>query len=486
MGGSLLPMSVPVQIIRVGDLVRVPRVVFDAAGLSSILTYFRRLQSGANPQDAEFEKTELFAFDSDGCALVQAGLLPRMFTRMREVGYDPWVDDRRELVLPPPDYSKLDLHTLREDQLQMIAAIVANDRGILEGPTGSGKSFVIRQLCKMWPNANVIICSPVMGVLHTAVEELKTTFPKDQVGMCGDGFRDICRITCSTNKSLGYCNLDGCQLFIFDEVHRAAAPETSRIIAKVRNARRFGFSASPDGRSDLADLEAEAMFGTVIYRGTYQEAQARGAVVPIEVYMVSCYSVPNEEYIRTVALERNLLWRCAQRNQLIVSAVRWLQRQFGAEIQIQIIVAKVEHAVHLAPALPDFELVYGSMDAPDRKKWEEKKLIPKDKHPITSTEREEMRRAFHAGTLRRVISTHTWGTGVDFPHLGAVIRADGGSGKIDNIQLSGRVTRPTDDKRVGIIVDFDDVNNRRLSARAKKRMGTYKGKGWKITSLRLN
>jgi superfamily II DNA or RNA helicase len=88
--------------------------------------------------------------------------------------------------------------------------------------------------------------------------------------------------------------------------------------------------------------------------------------------------------------------------------------------------------------------------------------------------------------MHRVISTHTWGTGLDFPHLGAVIRADGGSGKIDNTQLSGRVTRPSDGKQIGVIVDFDDVNNRRLSARAKKRMGSYRGKGWKITSLRLS
>lgn len=479
-------MSIPVQVIRVGDLVRVPRSVFDTVELAPILTYFRRFQDGGNPQTARFEKTELFAFDDDGDVLVQAGLMSRMFSHMREYGYDPSVDDRRGLVLPPPDYSKLDLQTLREDQLKMIAAVVANDRGILEGPTGSGKSFVIRQLCKMWSSAKVIICSPVMGVLHTAVEELKATFPKDQVGMCGDGFKDVCRITCSTNKSLGYCDLDGCQLFIFDEVHRAAAPETSRVIAKVRNARRYGFSASPDGRSDLADLEAEAMFGPIIYKDTYQEAQVRGSVVPIEVYMISCYSAPNVDYDDTIVLERNLLWKCDQRNQLIARAVRWLQGQFGVEVQIQIIVAKVEHAVHLASLLPDFELVYGSMDASDRKKWERRKLIPENKHPITSTEREEMRRAFHDGTMRRVISTHTWGTGLDFPHLGAVIRADGGSGKIDNTQLSGRVTRPSDGKQIGVIVDFDDVNNRRLSARAKKRMGSYRGKGWKITSLRLS
>lgn len=477
---------VPVRITRIGDLVAVPRVVFDAAGLAPILTYFRRKQEGSDPKDAELEQTELFVFDINGDALVQAGLIPRMFQQMTAVGYAPFMDDRRPVVLPQPNYDKLDLHTLREDQLKMIASIASHDRGILEGPTGSGKSFVIRQICKMWPSAKVIICSPVMGVLHTAVEELRSAFPKDQVGMCGDGFREISRITCSTNKSLGYCDLDGCQLFIFDEVHRAAAPETSRMIAKVRNARRYGFSASPEGRSDLADLEAEAMFGPIIYKGTYQEAQARNAVVPIEVYMVSTYSVPNENYDGTVALERNMLWRCARRNALIVAAVRWLQRHFGADLQIQIVVAKVEHAVHLAPALPDFELVYGSMNAQDRKKWERNNLIPEDKHPITSAEREEMRRAFHAGTLRRVISTHTWGTGVDFPKLGALIRADGGSGKIDNVQLTGRVTRPSDGKQIGIVIDFDDIHNRRLAGRALKRISTYRSKGWKVANLRLN
>ena len=463
-----------------------PRVVFDYAGLDPLLTYYRRVQDGANPADADLEETKLYAFDGNGDALVQAGLISRMFQRLRDVGYAPFIDDRRGAVLPPPDYNRLDLHTLREDQIQMIASVVSHDRGIIEGPTGSGKSFVIGQLCKMWPSAKVIICSPVMGVLHTAVEELRACFPKNQVGMCGDGFREIRRITCSTTKSLGYCDLDDCQLFIFDEVHRAAAPETSRMIARVRNARRYGFSASPDGRSDLADMEAEAMFGPIVYKGTYQESQARGAVVPIEVYMVSCYAVPNEDYDGTVALERNMLWRCAHRNGLIVSAVRWLQRTFDPDMQIQIIVAKVEHAAHLAPALPDFELVYGSMHANDRKKWENNNLIPKDKHPITAAEREEMRRAFRAGTLRRVISTHTWGTGVDFPKLGAMIRADGGSGKIANIQLTGRVTRPSDGKEVGVVIDFDDVHNRRLSGRALKRIVTYRSKGWKVGSLRLN
>jgi superfamily II DNA or RNA helicase len=455
--------------------------------LADELTYQRRKQKGGRYDEVEYETVQLFAVQ-DGMLLCPAGLERRVTRLLQDALYRVARIDCDEHALPAPAFDRLDL--LRPGQEDMILALVENEMGIIEGPTGAGKSFVIRQVCKLWHEAKVIICSPHSGIVHQTYQELVQLFGTAQVGMVGGGVHDVGkRVLCVVDRSLEHCNLKDCDIFIYDEVHRAAAPKTSEVISHVAKARRYGFSATPEGRSDRADLATEALFGPVIHKVTYQEVQQTGQIVPISVVKVAAARLTPTTYDDPLALERNAVWRNRERNGLVVGAVHWLFENYGRDLQVLIAVRTVEHAVFLGALLPDWPLCYGSMDVAKRQKYERWGLIKAGDHPISARDRERMQEEFAAGTLRRVIATTSsngvWSTGVDFPHLNALIRADAQAGSIMGIQIPGRVSRKSDGKEEGIVVDFDDGFNPLLRRRADRRFAMYRKKGWTIQALDL-
>jgi superfamily II DNA or RNA helicase len=171
----------------------------------------------------------------------------------------------------------------------------------------------------------------------------------------------------------------------------------------------------------------------------------------------------------------------------VANAARWALNQFGDDIQILITVSTVEHLVHLSKFLPDFTVCYANMSGADKDKYVRWKLIDPNAHPISARERAGIESAFEEGRLRRCIATATsggvWSTGVDFPHLNVLIRADAQAAPILNTQIPGRVSRTAEGKNCGILIDFDDCFNDLLKRRAKRRLSSYRGKKWEIKDL---
>jgi superfamily II DNA or RNA helicase len=344
-------------------------------------------------------------------------------------------------------------------------------------------------MCKAWPEANIIICSPFKRVVQRTYQELLEVLGPNEVGLIGAGGHTRARVTVATAQSLGHCDLDKVRLFIFDEVHKAAAPKTSALLSEIRLARMIGFSASPKGRSDGADLETEALFGPVIFDASYKEAQDAGSIVPVDVYVVRCAGLEGVEERTTSALNRHGIWRHKGRNRKVAAAVAWARAQFGQDIQILVSVSTVDHCVHLGALLPDFAVCYGNMDTDERDKFARWGLIDPKIHPLTAKERERLEGDFEKGSLKRCVATATsggvWSTGVDFPHLRVLIRADGQGSSILNTQIPGRVSRVSEGKERGVVIDFDDSHHDTLGRRAERRFSSYRGKGWTIHQLQL-
>ena len=472
------------KIVRSGNLLKVTPGYKPL--LARHLYYERRERNPANPKRPIYTPTYLFREDTDGSIIVPAGLLDRVVAALRALNIATTYQDLRIDDIGEPQFGNLD--PLRDGQDEVLAHIATYDMGQIEAATGFGKSFLMKQICKLWPTAPVIICAPFSGIIRQIYAELKEIFPPDQVGMVGDGKHEPDRrITCCISNSLLKCNLEKCRVFIFDECHRAAGPATAAAIACIPNARMYGFSASPTGRSDNADLETEAMFGKIILTKTYQEVQKGGGIVPMDVYVMPCYECEGTHNDREgVMLNRWGLWRNDERNKLIKDAVEWAFKTFGEDNQMLITVETTEHAVNIGHLLPGFQLVYGQMDGTKRERWERDGLIPPNMHPITSEQREIYRQEFRSGKLRRAIATGVWGTGVDFPLLNILVRADAQSGPIPNTQIPGRATRASNGKDKGIILDFNDSFNRVLNGRFLRRTTAYRKKGWKIQLIKAD
>jgi len=448
--------------------------------LADRLSYYKRVQTGGAGGAPQFIHTRCYRVSDDVLA-APAGLTKRIVDILHQAGCRISYQDRRTDKLPEPRLDVID--PLRPGQDKILAAIIANDGGVIEAPTAGGKSFLIRQMCRMWPAARIIVCSYSRAVVKNLHAELRETLPADELGLVGAGSRDEARVTCCVDRSLPYCDLDKCDLFIFDEVHRAVSEGNIPVLVRLARARRYGFSASPQGRGDNADLEVECLFGPIIHRQTYQEAQDLGTIVPITVWLYDTRHVRAPMYDNMVLLERHAVWTNKDRNRAIAEAVQDVRKRCGDDLQILVLVKTVEHAVHLGSMMPDFALVYADVEVTRIRKWALAGLLKADEHPLSNADRQALYDGFKTGRVRRVIATPCWSTGVDFPGLGVIVRGDAQASRIANIQIPGRVSRIAEGKDNGLLVDFTDGFNKMLENRSQKRQRIYRGKGWKIVQM---
>jgi hypothetical protein len=142
----------------------------------------------------------------------------------------------------------------------------------------------------------------------------------------------------------------------------------------------------------------------------------------------------------------------------------------------------------LKALLPDYEVVYAQSD---QNRLDEiavldeigDKLLAQGFRPeaMTPERRENLRRAFETGRLKKVIANDVWSTGVSFERLQVMVRADARSNEIVDEQIPGRVSRihVASGKSTGIVEDFlDQFDPSGLGRQAQNRKKNYEAKGW--------
>jgi hypothetical protein len=103
---------------------------------------------------------------------------------------------------------------------------------------------------------------------------------------------------------------------------------------------------------------------------------------------------------------------------------------------------------------------------------------------MTQGRREQLRRDFETGQLKKVIATTVWKVGVSFQQLSELVWAAGGSSAIDSTQGPGRVSRihGASGKQVGIVRDFSDDFDSGFNNQWHGRRRIYARQGWAIFS----
>lgn len=466
---------VPVHIRKVGTVLQIFPAVADLLGPE--LEFTRRTQVGATPGEVEYEKIKLYRTCGNPEYLVTpAGLFSRVVRQLKSYNIAYTYEDARPVTLDPPDWAAID--EPREGQDVILAKIATCDMGQIEAPTGDGKTWIIVQVCKMYPKARIVIVVPGIDIAKTIRDRLVTEIPRTDIGQLGGGRKEQGRrVTVCVRNSLQKADLDHCQLLLYDECHTSAGEVTTKALTHAFDCKMFGFSASTEMRTDNADRMVEALFGPVIHVTTYQESQHRGNIVPLRVIMRGVGTGPVIASASSAVLNRHGLWRNKHRNKLIAEDA--LAHSAHGE-QVLISVGTVEHGLELMRHLnSSFTFVYSNMDVVLRKRYEKEGVIKEGEHPLTSNERLRLQGEFEAGRLLRVIST-CWNQGVDFRNLQVLIRADGMGSDIRSVQLPGRLSRTADGKSFGLLIDYMDEFDARLFKRAQKRLRLYRRKGWDI------
>jgi superfamily II DNA or RNA helicase len=238
-------------------------------------------------------------------------------------------------------------------------------------------------------------------------------------------------------------------ILIVDEVHVAASDTRAENLLNMRLAARWGVSATPSGRFDGRDLVTEGVFGPVVHQSTYGDAVRAGALVPITVYWIEC-PTPNmgiENYLKYTSRAgryRNAVYKNIGRNQLIGEILRRLPDDMQALVIMQFL-EQMEYIKQQCDT--NVEIVHAETSA-------EKLADYQNLRAISAKERKEIYTRMENSDIKRILSTHVYSTGVNFPSLEVVINAGGGGSEIVSKQIPGRESRKTADKQRSYLIDF--------------------------------
>lgn len=473
------------RLIAVTDTTGGPPEAEAVSWLKEALTYFERHYDfeayGESGNKFSSIERRLYSIDArTGALTFPLGLRPRMAAGLKAIGISTRYVSQ-SLLNERPDVYALDWDGLFADfaiyhgQDQCLSAISAADGGIVSATTGMGKSVMMQMLCRWYHKARIHVTTKSVSLADQIWSGLQKYIPN--VGFVGGGKRFTGRVTVYVADSLHHGQGDA-DLVLGDEAHELISPKYAGLLGQYRNARMFGFSATPTGRMDGRDLEAEAIFGPIIYTISYQDAQMAGRVVPITVEWIRPKGGPNLHGVSNPSRRDQVgIWTNLQRNQLIAERAR----ACAPDEQVMIIVKTIEHAARLKQLLPEYTMCYAAngMDPERLNRYIRAGVLPQDEPLMTRDRLKDLREQFAAGTLKKVISNYVWSTGVDFRHLGVMIRADAAASEIRDGQIPGRVCRRVPgSKETAILVDvWDDWDVGYLS-KSRSRRRNYEKRGW--------
>lgn len=453
--------------------------------ITNALTYYeKKFDYAAGPGNAiDFIDRRLFSPGPiPGTVVFPLGLRPRIANGLRSRNVLPVlaggsiVDDLRGT---PADYidwdGLLDNFTIHPDQQECLTKVSSSDGGVIGSPTGSGKTMLMKMICRMYSQAKIHVVTKSATLADEIYTDLVTLIPS--VGRMGGGKKQMSRVTVFVADSLHH-GMGQADLLLLDELHQLLAPKYVEILGRYTKTRIFGFSATPTGRMDGRDILGEAICGPVLQTMHYQDAVAMGRIVPITVEWLRMTQGPDTSGIRNPAMrDKQAVWQNDIRNRKIADRAI----QFSDEEQVMIMVKTIDHAVRLKSLLPGYTLAYAAngMDEGRLKEYVRRGDLPADEPLMTRERLTALRKSFGDGSLKKVISNYVWSTGVNFRHLSVLFRADAAGSEILDGQIPGRICRRVaGTKESALLIDCWDEWDRRLLAKSQSRHRNYRKRGW--------
>lgn len=423
------------------------------------------------------ERRHLYQLTDRGRLATGLGMYKAVVDVLRKSGYDVrYIDDTPAgRNWRNPDWEAVDsVFDYRPRQRECLEAIAASDfGGIVCASQGFGKSYLMGALALLYPTARIVVAATtgaLLGQLHSDI----SMFVRPLVGRIGNGECREQRVTVCSVKSLHKLRQQP-DIMLLDEVHQLATPEALRSINQITNSINFGFSGSLE-REDGAHAVMQAICGPIIFTMSNREAVRHGMVLPIEVRWIPVIMPYNPaQGLQDAAKKRAAFWHNTYRNELIARHVR--QHTTGDQ-QVLIAVSTVDHAVRLWRLLPDFSLCYGLQEANYFEHYMRSGLLPTAFKPLSADAQRKLFDDFRAGKVKKAIATKVWSTGVSFPHLEVLYRADGESTNAAVTQWATRTNRLGSQKVKGVVYDFLDLFADDLVNLARKRRRIYQAQQW--------
>ena len=370
---------------------------------------------------------------------------------------DADVDDTALDTEPVSLATSYELREYQQDALD--AWLDSNRRGVLELPTGAGKTVIALAAMAACEESTLVVV-PTIDLLEQWQRELETEFDTP-IGRLGGGEQRVEAVTVATYDS-AYLRADELGdrfgLVVFDEVHHLGAEGYQDIARLLAAPDRLGLTATferPDGAHEtVADL-----VGSRVYSIDTDDL-AGDHLAPYEIRRIEVELTPDEraeyddvqgtfvDYVRSSNISfssgsdylqlvkrsgndpqaREALLAKQRAREIMMNADN-KRRQLG-----RILDRHREDQVIVFTAHTD--LVYD---------LSERFLLPAITSETSASERREILERFRDGDYSRIIAANVLDEGVDVPDANVGVVLSGSGSEREFTQRLGRILRPNDD-----------------------------------------
>lgn len=397
---------------------------------------------------------------------------------------------------------------LRPHQMDGILAMLHNVRGVVQAPTGAGKTEMMAAVARyLWEELSwrTLVVAPKRGIAIQTARRFELYYQGDvPVGLLAEGRREAGPVTVATAQTLLAFKprlrrggrgqrahtqaadpfvrevVKDYEVLMFDECHRTSSDSWYEIAMESGAHRRFGLSATPIIGEDLRDAKLIAATGPVLFEAKSVDLIKAGFAAKPKIVMVMSpnASGPNlptklhviEKHGHVFQKRKTLPYaeaymqgivRNEHHNRAVVLATQWLVEH---KRQTIVLCRRKEHFLTLGEMLDDagisFLAVWGTTETSDR---------------------DHAKSAFAQRAVQVVLATTIWDEGEDIRSVEGIVLAEGVKVSTNSRQRVGRGMRPDSDEVW--VVDFVPTSHPRLMQHAYQRALSYEQEGYEVRVL---
>mgnify|MGYP002641509382 CR=1 FL=1 len=398
----------------------------------------------------------------------RTGLLSRVLADLKKIECEP------ELVFTENDGNfKTDPYEIKgfsyfDYQQDLITQGLRERRGVIQSPTGSGKTLIMAALIKALKGRKMVILFNAKQLLKQTYDFLTEACGMDGIGVCfGEGYiyGDIMLCTVQSIERILDTHLEEAEVLMVDECHEFAnGKNTLPAIQSFPNALyRFGFTATPPSEP-IPRYNLEGALGSTLRSVNTADLVEEGRLTkPIIQLIDRPYSASGvDEDMSYLDVYENYIVNNESRNNIIKEIVNDIRKNNNGA-RILILTKSLEHGRTLENLLGgQCEFLEGANSLGER-------------YESISRFRG------HKGSSV-LIGTKILQTGVNIEEITHMINARGMKSEIATLQALGRALRRHDSKSEVFIYDFMD-KEKYLRDHAIARKRHYKREGHEVRIL---
>lgn len=401
--------------------------------------------------------------------LLPSGLLDMVRRAAPDAGFTLNVlDDRGQ---PPcQDDKQATTSWLRPDQLVALDRCLRHPHGLLEAPTGAGKTEVFIAMTLRLGCQWLFVVHRSDLVRQTADRYRLRTGEKAGTFERGVWARGTGNVTVATFQSIDRARrdkkpdfqklVDGIEALFVDEVHAQPAESFYRGTLRMKRAYfRYGASATALEKGPEQTLRTVGALGPILHKIGVRELVDLGLLAMPRARLVKCRhngrGVDDMQSWR--AVYSGCIVRCAHRNELVADIAE------AAAKPCILFVDEVQQGKILLPMLLERGLL---AEMADGKTWKDA--------------RTSVLEALGRGELDVLVCTVIFQEGIDVPELRAVVNAAGKQSSVAALQRPGRGMRKLEGKDEFELWDIYDRDQKWLRNHSRERVAAYNSRDYDV------